>query len=378
MDFLHQTWNISKLISLFTARNLDLSPGYQRNIIWASAAQKELLESVFRRRPMPSFFLRQLPDDKYEVVDGQQRARTLIGFFLGQLETHQGYYFADLPQAEPRLQNQFLNYELSVTVITRLEPGEHIEKFYALINSTGLRLNRPEIRKADFYTTRLLRLVTTIAGLRDFQSLGLFTRLSAARMNDIDFASELVAQLEFGLTDKKDRVDELYDEDITEARYGELQRECLRILRIVKSAEDIIPLAKTRYRQKNDFYTLFGFLHTNADVTTEMWKQFYRVLVAIGPYIRPSQERCAPLKEYALNCVTQSNSKRAREERLHFFEQLLLNRTSSPNDIQRSLLSFFRLAEADMEGVFGFLTVNPNVIRDPDQPEMFFAEGGNG
>jgi hypothetical protein len=204
MDFVHQTWNIGKLVSLFKAGKLDLSPGYQRNIIWSSGAQKELLESVFRRRPMPSFFLRQLPQDNYEVVDGQQRARTLIGFLQGQLETHQGHFFSDLPQVDPLLQNQFLNYELSVTIITSLAQEESIEKFYALINSTGLRLNRPEIRKADFYTTRLLRLVTAIAGLRDFQSLGLFTRLSAARMNDMDFASELIAQLEFGLTDKKD------------------------------------------------------------------------------------------------------------------------------------------------------------------------------
>lgn len=377
MDFAHQTWTVGKLISQYTSNKLDLSPGYQRNIIWSSNAQKELLESVFRRRPMPSFFLRQLADEKFEVVDGQQRARTLIGFFLGQIETFQGHFYADLPQTETDLRNQFLNYELSVTVISHLEPEEHIEKFYALINSTGLRLNKPEIRKADFYSTRLLRLVTTIAGLRDFQSLGLFTRLSATRMNDIDFASELVAQLEYGLTDKKDRVDELYEEDITEERYGELQREFLRILRVIRSSEEVVPLSKTRYRQKNDFYTLFGFLHKNADVTMEMWKQFYRVLVAIGPYIRPSQDNCIPLKEYALNCVTQSNSKKAREDRLQFIEQLLLNRASTPNEVQRSLLTYFKLGDSDLEGVFGFLTLNPSVIHDPDQPEMLFSGGGS-
>jgi hypothetical protein len=377
MDFVHQPWKVNKIISLFTAGNLDLSPGYQRNMIWSSAAQKELLESVFRRRPMPSFFLRQASEDNYEVVDGQQRARTLIGFFLGQIETYEGHFYSDLPQIDAHVQNQFLNYELSITIITRLEPDERIDKFYALINSTGLRLNRPEIRKAEFYTTRLLRLVTTLAGLRDFQSLGLFTRLSAARMNDVDFASELIAQLEFGLTDKKDRVDELYEEDISEARYGELQREFLRILRIIRSTEEVIPLSKTRYRQKNDFYTLFGFLHRHTEVTTEIWRQFYRVLVAVGPYIRPSQDRCVPLKEYALNCVTQSNSKRAREERLQFFEMLLLNRTSAPNELQRALLDYFRLGESGLEGVFGFLTLNPNLIRDPDQPEMLFPEGSS-
>lgn len=374
MDFAHQSWPVRKLIELFKNQKIDLSPAYQRNIIWSSRAQKELLESVFRARPMPSFFLLKRPDDKYEVVDGQQRARTLIGFYKGQIDTFDGHYFADLQTAHIELRDRFLNYELSVTVIAALAPDEHIEKFYSLINSTGLRLNRPEIRKASYYTTRLLRLVTTIAGLNDFQSLNLFTRLSAARMNDIDFASELVAQLEFGITDKKDRVDELYEEDISEDRYEELRLEFLRILALIKSTESILSLSKTRYRQKNDFYTLFGFLHTHPEVTAQEWHLFYRILIKVGHYIRPSQDRCEPLKLYALNCVTQSNSKKARTERLNFFESLLMNRTTVPNDVQRSLMEFFHLNEAGLATVSGFLTIDPSSIRDPDQYEMPFEE----
>jgi hypothetical protein len=374
MDFVHQTWKIRKLIELYSADGLELSPGYQRNIIWSSHAQKELLESVFRRRPMPSFFLRKLENDKYEMVDGQQRARTLIGFYRGQIDTYDGQFFAGLQTAQPEAVEKFLNYELSVTIITLLESEEHIEKFYSLINSTGLRLNRPEIRKADFYTTRLLRLVTTIAGLHDFQSLNLFTRLSAARMNDIDFASELIAQLEFGITDKKDRVDELYKEDISETRYEELRQEFLRILGLIKSAEHILPLSKTRYRQKNDFYTLFGLFHQHPEVTAQTWEFFYRILIKIGPYIRPSQDRCEPLKLYALNCVTQSNSKKAREERLAFLVNLLMNRTQAPSDVQRALLSFFRLNETNLKIVSGFLSIDPDSIHDPDQHEIPFEE----
>ena len=126
MDFVHQIWKVEKLISLFTTNQLDLSPGYQRNIIWSSNAQKELLESIFRGRPMPSFFFRALADGKFEVVDGQQRARTLIGFFLGQIETFQGHFYAALPQADPNPRNQFLNYELSVTIISNLAADERI------------------------------------------------------------------------------------------------------------------------------------------------------------------------------------------------------------------------------------------------------------
>lgn len=321
---------------------------------------------------MPSFFLRQLPDGRFEMVDGQQRARSLLAFYSGQIETYEGKFFTDLQREQSDRASRFLNYELNITIITRIDEGESIEAFYKLINSTGLRLNRPEIRKAEFYHTRLLRLVTTIASLSDFKALGLFTRLSGERMNDIDFASELVAQMEFGITDKKDRVDALYEADISEGRSEELRQEFLRILKLVRSCEEFVPLSKTRYRQKNDFYTLFGFLYRHKEVTEKEWAVFFRLLVKIGPFIRPSQEDCLPLMDYAMNCVTQSNSKSAREARLNFFETLLLNRAQKANPLQEALLKFFRLNQTHLKTVSEFTVIDPSVVRDPEQVEMDF------
>jgi len=208
---------------------------------------------------MPSFFILNRADGVCEVVDGQQRARTIIGFHAGQITAKDGMQFEAVPSAaEP-----FLGYLLNVTRITDLQSGESIQKFYALVNSSGLRLNRPEIRKAEFYTTNLLRLVTTVAALPDFQHLGLFTRLSSQRMNDIEFVSELIGQLRLGTMDKKDKIDEMFEEDIGELEYGQLLSEFSRILRILVMLDKQVPFSRTRYRQKNDFYTLFGFLHAH-------------------------------------------------------------------------------------------------------------------
>jgi hypothetical protein len=372
MNFKHEAWPVKKLVELYEAKKLELNPPYQRNPIWSSAAQKELIESILRGRPMPSFFLLARANGTFEVVDGKQRALTIFAFWRGQLAAKDGRNIDSVPaeSGELPLRHIFLSYSLSVTHITELAPDESIEMFYALVNSTGLRLNRPEIRKAEFYTTNLLRLVTNLAELNAFHQLGLFTRLSSQRMNDVDFVSELIAQMQFGITDKKEKVDDLYDTDIDEAQFDKLRRDFVRVLGRLTSFDKLIPISKTRYRQKNDFYTLFGFLHKHSTIEQETLDYFYRILVKIGPFIRPSQERCEPLLLYALNCVTQSNSKKARQERLVFFESLLLNPAVIPNEVQTALLTFFKLNPGSLITLSGHTTLRWEDLRDPDQAEL--------
>jgi len=374
MKFKHEPWPIQRLVELYEGGKLDLNPPYQRNPIWSTSAQKELIETVLKGRPMPSFFVLERSDGKFEVVDGKQRALAIFAFCRGHLETLDGSQI-DTPATSlgaRTLRDRFLSYPLIVTVITSLEAGESIEKFYALVNSTGLRLNRPEIRRAEFYTTNLLRLVTNLAGLDEFHKLGLFTRLSAQRMNDVDFVSELVAELKFGITDKKEKVDDLYEADITESEFERLRTEFVRVLGCISSFNLDVQISKTRYRQKNDFYTLFGFLHFHRDIEKSTLDYFYRILVKVGPYVRPSQDRCAPLMNYALNCVTQSNSKKAREERLAFFEALLLNPSRTPNEVQAAILSFFKLSETSIVHLSGYTTIRWEDLRDPDQEDLSF------
>lgn len=374
MKFRHEPWSIQRLIELYEAGKLELNPPYQRNPIWSTSAQKELIETVLKGRPMPNFFVLERPNQKFEVVDGKQRALTIFAFWRGHFDALDGRRINITPSSPEAqsLRDTFLSYPLIVTVITNLEPDESIEKFYALVNSTGLRLNRPEIRRAEFYTTNLLRLVTNLASLDEFHALGLFTRLSAQRMNDVDFVSELVAQLKFGITDKKEKVDDLYERDITEAEFEQLRIEFVRILGSISSLNLNVPIAKTRYRQKNDFYTLFGFLHFHREIDQSTLEYFYKVLVKVSPYIRPSQDRCEPLMNYALNCVTQSNSKKAREERLSFFEALLLNTSGTPNEVQAAVLRFFQLNELSLVRLSGYTTIQWQNLRDPDQEELSF------
>lgn len=136
-------------------------------------------------------------------------------------------------------------------------------------------------------------------------------------------------------------------------------------MRHISRFNSITPIRTTRYRQKNDFYTLFGFLKSNLSIDHGTLAYFYKTLVVLGPCITPSQENCDPLLEYAINCVTQSNSENARLKRNKFLEDIFLNTTEQLNEGQLSILRFFQ-SEADcVTSLSGFTLIDIDRLNDP-------------
>ncbi len=373
MDFDPTVWPIRDLLDLHRNQKLDLSPPYQRNPVWTVKAQQKLLESILLGKPIPSFFLLKKGDGSYEMIDGQQRARTIIGYFKGLLVDHENLTFEQRLSRAPDRQLQaarFLNYRLAVTVVTKLPEGESIDEYYALLNSSGLRLNRPELKKAEYFTTNFLALVMKCTSDERLQSLRLFNVANASRMNDFDFVSELIAAIKFGITDKKEKVDLLYEDDVSREESDQLRQSFDRALDVFTRLNTITPICRTRYKQKNDFYTLFYFYSSGREISSAAQEHFYRLLCRIGPHIRPSQEFCEPLRDYAYNCVTQSNSRNARQARHEFLTELLLNKGSSPTPTQEALIRFFHVPTPPLTKVDGFWTLAPEHISDPHNLEL--------
>lgn len=358
MEFTNEVWKIQKLFKIFKQKKLDLQPYYQRNPIWSISAQKCLIDTIKKHQPIPNFFLLAKSGGHYEMVDGQQRARTILGYVNGVLCDSNGDCY-------DRSQKTFLNYPLNVTLITKISKDESIEEFYTLVNSSGLRLNRPELKKAEFYQTKFLDLTTVLAGAPEFQELKLFSATSVNRMNDVDFVSELIALIKFGPSEKKEKVDEMFEADVKSKEYKDLTATFKKTIEHFRRFNSIIPISLTRYKQKNDFYSLFDIFCQMRDEDPETLDYFYRLLVRIGQDIRPSQDDCEPLKNYAINCVTQSNSKKARDERSRFLKDLLLNRERKPNETQKALMSFYAMQDSEIVNRSGYTTLDIERIPKP-------------
>jgi hypothetical protein len=336
MEFGHTSWTLKDLIDVYYEGNLNLSPPYQRNFIWSKRDQNELIDSIEKRNfPLPSFFLYKKPRGKYEMVDGQQRSRTIINYYKNT--------YGSQMRINKQERTKFETYKIPVTIIFKINKDENIEEFYARVNKTGLKLNKPELNKAQYFDTNFLALNEKLADLDLFKQLGIFTEVATNRMNDIEFTSELVAYLHSGIKDRKSAVDKLYGRDITKTEFTQLSKRFKSVIGKIDSMNEIYPISKTRFKQRSDFYTLFNFVNSNFELSRATFGQFYTILVLIGPDISPSNEFCEPFKEYARNCFTQSHSLQSRKERLDFFEQLLLGNSNVPNETQMKILKFYRM-----------------------------------
>jgi hypothetical protein len=201
------------------------------------------------------------------------------------------------------------------------------------------------LKKAEYYNSRFLKLCQSICENKDFIDLQLFSDRSAERMNDIDFVSELCAFLKFGISDKKESVDALYKQDITDQESLKMLSESTRIFGLISQVSKKLPITQTRLKQKGDFYTLFCFLNSHPDYTIEQLCYLFEFIAGAMPYIRPSQEECETFKNYALACVSQSNSKDARNLRLLTFNELFHNCGQIHTEMQQEVLIYLKETE---------------------------------
>jgi len=341
MKFTIEIWNVKQLLDLADNGNLDLNPAYQRNPIWTKSTQKHLIQSIKDGAPIPNLFLFKKGKDKYEMVDGQQRTRALKVF----KNTNEIQLTKDDSDFK---QGAFLKYEIPVTIITEVSEGEYIEEFYYMVNSSGIKLNRPETFKAQYFNTIFLKLVEKLTTGNSFQELNIIPISSQKRMMDRELVEELCALVMHGITDKKNQVDKIYDIDIAEKESESCEEKFNNILNHFIRFNKMQPIKETRYRQRNDFYTLFGFIKDNLNIEKNTLDYFYKVLLVLEKGIRPTKEACKPLSEYALNCVSQSNSAKARQARIEIFNAILLNENEIPTLAQNEILEFYSIDEKTM------------------------------
>lgn len=338
MNYSIKEFTIQDLYSLIKEKKLDLRPPYQRNYIWGKKDQQLLIDSIEKGYPLPSFFLYLKPDGLYEMVDGQQRAETICRFINGEITDSAKNKFNNIDC------QRFLLYLLNITEISSVNEsaGENISAFYALVNKQGMHLNNSEIFKAQYGGSKAMQLIDELLSLEEIDQLDLFATKTKSRMNDRSLIEELVAYLRSGFYDKRDAVVDYYESSLSDEEISKLHDEFVYVIKKIVMLNEVSPINQTRYRQRNDFFTLFTFIQNHQQIEEETLRYQYTILRWFDDegFIRPSNEDCELLCKYALNCVAQSNSRKAREKRLEIFESILCHKENVEDDDYSQLLVF--------------------------------------
>ena len=241
---------------------LDLSPSFQRNPVWSDAQASYLIDSILNELPVPEIFLRVHSDAKgdarVEVVDGQQRLRSIIRFFEGDLtlegeDVTEAWVGRSWEQLSEPQRKAFFEFKL---VVRELENVSNVEvrDMFRRLNANQSNLNDQELRHSQ-YEGRFIKLVEDLADSPWLVTHGIIPVQQAHRMLDVEYISELLVGLMAGPLDKKQGLEQFYvdyDDDFPDEDYWKRQYKLTLSL-----TDKVLDGDFKGWKSKTEFYSLF-------------------------------------------------------------------------------------------------------------------------
>lgn len=281
---LRTLFKVSDFIGWQRSGLLELSPSFQRRSVWKSGAKSFLMDTITRGLPIPIIFLRELPSDldtllpKREVVDGQQRLRTIFSyvdhtllrdfrqardFFTIKKVHNRRLANKDFTNLDPPTKQSILDYQFSVHVLPRNVGDREILQIFARMNSTGLKLNFQELRNAEYFG-KFKTLMFSLANeqLDRWRKWRIFSEDSIARMYEVELTSEFALLMIDGLTQKtQGSINDIYRIYDDHFPYENQIKKRFRL--IMDTIDDHFGslIEDTVFQKKTLFYSLFSFLY---------------------------------------------------------------------------------------------------------------------
>ena len=180
---------------------LTIQPEYQRNYLYADGGGKReaaVVESLLKAYPLGLIYFNKVREDKFEVLDGQQRITSIGRFVTGKfaiMENGNPKNFDSLPadqQAQIR-DSKLLIYECEGT-------ESEIKQWFETINIAGMPLNPQELLNA-IYSGRFVTLAKaefSNSQNANIQKWSAYVRGSANRQEFLERALDWVSNGDIG------------------------------------------------------------------------------------------------------------------------------------------------------------------------------------
>lgn len=264
MKILHKIRTLSEIVKI--REEIHLNPAWQRGPVWSPSKQALLIDSILRGYDISMIYLRKIAPTasyNYEVVDGQQRLRSLWNFFDGEFALPPnfdnvekfdigGKKYYDLPRT---LRDRITGFRVVVAFVEDAQEPEVSRLFSRM--QMGVRLNPAELRNA--IQTGLRHAIDGTARLHDFFKNA---RIPAARYKHQDYLAHAISIcLHDATRDLKAR--QLMDDytHIADSNvYAPIMADTDKILVFL---DDVNTHTSGRIRQKWIFVDLFYLIYQN-------------------------------------------------------------------------------------------------------------------
>ena len=131
---------------------LVIQPEYQRHYIYDDGSGRDVavVESLLNRYPIGLLYFLKVGEDKYEVLDGQQRITSIGRFVTGKLAVMDAY---GMPHNfDPALHGWLLKTKLTIYICEGEgdDPEREIKQWFRIINIAGVELKPQELLNAVY------------------------------------------------------------------------------------------------------------------------------------------------------------------------------------------------------------------------------------
>ena len=129
---------------------LVIQPEYQRNYIYADGKKDvAVVDSLLKKYPLGLIYFVKVGEDRYEVLDGQQRVTSFGRFVTGKFAVvDKNGMQQNFDGLDKSLQNRILESKLTIYVCEGEEP--EIKEWFKTINIAGVPLNEQELLNAIY------------------------------------------------------------------------------------------------------------------------------------------------------------------------------------------------------------------------------------
>lgn len=221
--------SIGEIISMYKEKEIIIRPEFQRLFRWKKEQKSRFIESILIGIPIPTIFVQQIDDGRWEVIDGLQRISTILEFvgillndreklyprlklmktkFLPSLENITYESFKDNANQEGsdisfdmETKLIFKRTPLSIQIVKRESDDTTKYELFDRLNSGGTPLSGQEIRNAIF----LLEKPEAVLFIKKLAKNSDFINIIALsdRLNDIAYNEELVIRFFVYITNPK-------------------------------------------------------------------------------------------------------------------------------------------------------------------------------
>lgn len=321
----YESMIVQEFFNAHKSGELNVSPWYQRRAVWSTAHKAYLVNSVFERMPVPSIYIRHTIDIEEErtvkeVVDGQQRVRSLLDYRDGKFGARhpdhpRRIFYKDLTTVQ---REAFLLAKMPVAYLIGADDSDVIEIFGRL-NAVSKTLNAQEKRSAkhsgEFHQFCLKQAVERLSIWR---GLNIFSATEISRMTEVQFSAELATAMLNGMSDfSAARINNAYsvwDED-----FPHMETITTRFNRVFKLIASLKPesVKDTVFGRSPVFYSLILVLDGRTKLPTKA--SLEESLSYIDTRFndpRPAAER--PAEDVAFVSAVSASTQRIRTRQIRF------------------------------------------------------------